>query len=114
MFKFSSNIAIQVKDFNNAISFYKNVLGFNFNVIRPYDGVEEAVMEKDGVTFYMEKVKENPPGTVFFEFETEDMIAAEQKLRHAGCNIYLELTPYSKMVKDPYGILFHLYEKGKA
>ena len=114
MFKFSPNIAVQVKDFNNAISFYKNVLGFDFKEIRPFDGGEEAVMEKDGVTFYLEKVIENPPGTVFFEFETEDIIAAEQKLRDAGCNIYLELTPYSKMVKDPYGILFHLYEKGKA
>lgn len=113
MFKLSPNIAIHVKDYEKAVEFYTQVLSFEFKEKRPFDGGEECVMDKDGVRFYFEKSEERFAGATFFEFETEDIHAAVEKLKEAGCNVYRELSAFSKMVKDPYGMMFHVYQKGK-
>lgn len=113
MFRLSPNIAIQVENFEAAHRFYKEVMGFELKEIRPFESGREAVMKKEDVHFYFEDAALRPAGKVFFEFETEDMAAAEKILVEAGCSIYLTFSDYSKMVKDPYGMFFHLFEKGK-
>jgi catechol 2,3-dioxygenase-like lactoylglutathione lyase family enzyme len=67
MFKLSPHIAIQVKQLEQAHQFYKNVLGFDFKEIRPFESGREAVMQKDGHHFFFfEEVTDKPPGVVFF------------------------------------------------
>lgn len=58
-FKFSPYIAVQVKDYRNAVSFYQRVLGMKFTEEKN----DETYLQKDGINFCFE---DSEAGFVFF------------------------------------------------
>lgn len=67
-FALSPHIAIQVKDYDKAVAFYRNTLGFEF--IKPLPEHNETHFKKDEINFYIE---DNSDGKVFFEFKVENV-----------------------------------------
>ncbi len=100
-------VAFQVSEYEGAVAFYKDVLGFE--LIKYSD--TESKMAKDGFTFYIEK-KEAGVLHTFFELVTPDIGIAKNEMLKAGCIVTHEYGPKSMMVADPYGFRFHLYEQG--
>ncbi|HRE40342.1 MAG TPA: VOC family protein [Ignavibacteria bacterium] len=104
-FKFSPFIAIQVKDHSKATEFYKNILGMEFKEEKGND----VYLNKDGINFVYENG--GKPGTVFFEFSTDDIKEAQRELEENGCKMTQEFSEKSKMFSDPYGMNFHIWEE---
>jgi catechol 2,3-dioxygenase-like lactoylglutathione lyase family enzyme len=105
--EFSPHIAFQVKDYQNAIRFYSEVMGMKLVELK--EG--ESEFSVGPLTFYAEA---SDKGTVFFEFKTDDLETAMQEFVAAGCRLVPETTPEghaSCYVYDPYGLVFHLFEE---
>lgn len=127
-FRFSQNVAVQVKDRARAVSFYRDTLGFE--VVK--EGASESKLRKGPMTFFVESIDTaagasapSPvngsaaatalppmPGTTFWEFETPDFAAAEKVLRGAGCRETQRFAPTSAMFADPFGLRFHVFQTG--
>ncbi len=126
-FRFSPNVAIQVRDRPRAVAFYRDALGFE--VLK--DGVRETKLRKGPMTFFVEGIEsasgsgaattdaatsapsaDASPGTTFWEFEVADFAAAERALRAAGCRETQRFAPTSAMFADPYGLRFHVFQTG--
>jgi predicted dithiol-disulfide oxidoreductase (DUF899 family)/predicted enzyme related to lactoylglutathione lyase len=105
-FQLTNNIAIGVKDYENAISFYKNVLGMK--VEQTFGN--ETKFTLSGTNFFIENSPEN---NVHFEFAVEDIVSTKILLLENGCQITKEYSPQSVMIEDPFGIKFHLFESKK-
>ena len=108
MFTFSPHIALQVHDHEAACDFYERVLGMQR--VESVDGFchdKEVAFRKDAVMFYVE---EGISGSTFFEFRVEDMARAEAVLLDAGCVVTHEYNAKSKMIADPYGLRFHIWQ----
>lgn len=106
-FEFSPHIAVQVKDHEKAVGFYRDVLGMNVK------GLEEGEAELGfgPVTFHVE---ESPEGRVFFELRVADLDEAVRRLEAAGCRISEASTPEgskSCFAADPYGMRFHVFQE---
>ncbi|WP_349410113.1 DUF899 family protein [Pseudalkalibacillus sp. SCS-8] len=99
----TNNVAVQVNDYSEAVDFYKNVIGMK--VEKTYDS--ETKMSMNGTNLFIEKSKGND---VFFEFSTDDFENMKSRLLENGCKITEEHSSTSIMVKDPYGLNFHLFE----
>ena len=106
-YKITPFVAFQVRDYDKAVAFYRDILGFD--LIKYTD--TECRMYKDGYTFYIEKKEEGVLHT-FFELVTPDITAAKEAMLAAGCSITHVYGPNSMMIADPYGFRFHLYEQG--
>ncbi|MBS1516464.1 MAG: VOC family protein [Bacteroidetes bacterium] len=103
-FTFSPHIAIQVKDYGKAVSFYENVLG-----MKPEKRSEkETHFSKDGINFYIEN---SGGGSTFFEFRVESVKQAQEILEAEGCKVTQVYSEKSKMISDPYGMKFHIWEE---
>lgn len=120
MFEFSPNVAIQVKDYDKALNFYENVIGFK--VARRYDGSEDicgGVRQTEykfgPMTFWIE---DNPNmesgGGTFFEFAVEDVEDAVDRLLQNGCELTQKFSDTSFIFKDPFGMKFHVFRKGQG
>lgn len=107
MFKFSPNIAVNVKKYSEAVAFYRDILGFE--VVKQTE--KETHFKKGELNFFIEENETNPR-QVFFEFEVEDFKEAETKLLAEGCVITSPYSERNKMFSDKYGLNFHVYEKG--
>lgn len=123
-FKFSPNVAVQVRDRARAVAFYREVLGF----VLLEQGATESKMRKGPITFFVEGLDEpranactsaaTPPGTTatvgttFWEFEVDDFTAAHRALIDAGCRELQRHAPTSAMFADPYGLRFHVFQTG--
>ncbi|WP_409252599.1 DUF899 family protein [Bacillus sp. SCS-153A] len=105
-FQLTNNIAIGIRNYEQGVSFYRDVLGMKLE--RSY--IDETKFSTSGTNFYMENDEEN---NVYFEFEVEDIKQSEQQLLENGCIIVKEYSEKSMMVKDPYGMMFHLYQSEK-
>ncbi len=108
-FRPSNHIAINVKDYENAISFYRDVLRWE---LLKYTPVESKF--KKGDRFYYIADAANQPYATFFEYEVDDINEARRLLEEKGCSIREEYSPGSIMFTDPYGMHFHVYEKGTS
>ncbi|MCD8510179.1 MAG: VOC family protein [Bacillus sp. (in: Bacteria)] len=104
-FQLTNNIAVQVKNYEDALAFYKNVLGFS--LVEKND--DEAKLSINGVNFYIENAPEGTMNT-FFEFAVDDVEGVKSLLLNEGCIITKEYSSKSFMVKDPYGLNFHIFE----
>ncbi len=122
MFTFSPNIAVNVRNLDSAVSFYKDVLGVD--VVGPRAstcndiGSLTAVLKLgSGLTMFLDgctKEQESGVGQVFFEFKCEDLAAAVQVLEGKGCAIGRETSGEGftgRMITDPFGMRFHVYSK---
>lgn len=107
MFSFSPCIAVHVKEYEKAVAFYRDTLGFK--VVKQSD--KETHFKKGEMNFFIEK-NEETPGKIFFEFEVEDLAIAETKLLADGCKVTTAYSDRNKMFSDAYGLNFHVYENG--
>lgn len=105
-FEFSPYIAIQVKEHDKAVDFYKRVLGMEFIDSKGSD----TYLNKDGINFVFEK--HDKPGAVFFEFRTDDLAEARTMLEAEGCKVTQKYNEHSIMFSDPFGMNFHVWEEG--
>ncbi|MBM4112073.1 MAG: VOC family protein [Phycisphaerae bacterium] len=126
-FRFSPNVAVQVRERSRAVAFYREVLGFE--VLK--EGATETKLRKGPMTFFVEGIDgasassaastagagpapngAKTPGTTFWEFEVADFASAETALRGAGCRETSRYAPTSAMFADPYGLRFHVFQTG--
>ena len=103
MFELTTNIAVQVKDYEKAIQFYEKVIGMDVQ----NKNQNETKMTINGVNFYIENENKNH---VFFEFAVVDIDRAKEVLLNEGCIIKKAYSDRSFMIQDPYGLRFHLYQ----
>jgi predicted dithiol-disulfide oxidoreductase (DUF899 family) len=106
LFQLTTNVAIQVKDYVRAINFYENIMGMKLE--RSFEN--ESKFSMDGLHFYIENSKGN---SVFFEFAVDDFHHATEMLLDQGCEITKEYHEKSVMIKDPFGLQFHVFEVKK-
>jgi catechol 2,3-dioxygenase-like lactoylglutathione lyase family enzyme len=105
--EFSPHVAFQVKDYQNAIRFYTEVMGMK--LVQANE--REAELSCGPIMFYAEASEGK---TTFFEFKTDDLSKAKIEFLAAGCRLEPETTPEgheSCYVYDPYGMVFHLFEE---
>ena len=103
-FQLTNNIAIQVQDYEEALDFYENILGFRF--IETYE--DETKFAVGNVNFFIEDEPEE--FNTFFEFAVDSIQAVKHKLLNEGCKITQVYSDKSLMIEDPYGLKFHLFE----
>jgi catechol 2,3-dioxygenase-like lactoylglutathione lyase family enzyme len=103
-FEFSPYIALQVRDFDKAVEFYKNIFGMD--LIKKYQ--KEAHFKKGKFNFFVEKQK---PGRVILEFKVEDFDEAKELLESQGCTIVMLYNKKSALFLDPYGVTFHIFQE---
>jgi uncharacterized glyoxalase superfamily protein PhnB len=103
-FEFSPYIALQVRNFDAAVEFYKNTLGFD--LIKKYQ--KEAHFKKGKMNIFVEKQK---PGRVILEFKVEDFDEAKDLLEKQGCEIVMLYNKKSALFQDPYGVTFHIFQE---
>jgi catechol 2,3-dioxygenase-like lactoylglutathione lyase family enzyme len=103
-FEFSPHIAFQVKDYDNAISFYRDVIGMEVVSSSP----KETHMKCGPMNFYIEN---SDGGFTFFEFRVDSVARAEELLESKGCRVTHTYSDKSKMFADPYGMRFHIWEE---
>jgi catechol 2,3-dioxygenase-like lactoylglutathione lyase family enzyme len=102
----SPHIAIQVTDFEKALEFYQKVLGME--IVERRD--DETSLQCGPITFHVENSRN---GHTFFEFEVEDAEKAREELEAAGCRTTPTHLERSYLVADPFGLKFHVWEKGE-
>ena len=102
-FEFSPYIAFQVKDYKDAVEFYKNVLGME----TVKDGENETHLKCGPINFFVENSSD---GNTFFEFKVEDIKKARQLLEQNRCKVTQEYSEKSLMFADPYGMKFHIWQ----
>jgi catechol 2,3-dioxygenase-like lactoylglutathione lyase family enzyme len=103
-FEFSPYVAFQVKNYEKAIDFYENVLGWK--LIKK--DVTETHFQSGIMNFFAE---ESDKGYTFFEFKTDNMNEAKELLEKNGCGITHVYNDKSMMFRDPYGMCFHVFEE---
>ncbi|MFS0862571.1 DUF899 family protein [Fredinandcohnia sp. 179-A 10B2 NHS] len=102
-FQLTNNIAVGVRNYEEALLFYKTVLGMK--VEQTFDN--ETKFSISGSNFFFEKNEEN---YVSFEFAVDKIEEAKSILSQHGCKITREYSSTSIMIQDPFGLKFHLYE----
>ncbi len=105
-FQLTNNIAIGVKDYENALAFYTDVIGMKVEQIFE----NETKLTISGTTFFIEN---SPANNVHFEFAVEDIETAKNLLLEKGCHITKEHSSKSVMIEDSFGLKFHLFESKK-
>lgn len=103
-FEATKYIAIQVNHYEEALDFYKNVMNMEIKKTSKH----EAEFKSGELTIFIE---DNPKNEVLLEFRVEDIEMAKQDLMRAGCEITQEYGDKSILIKDPYGMNFHLFQE---
>ncbi|MUK89818.1 DUF899 domain-containing protein [Ornithinibacillus sp. L9] len=102
-FQLTNNIAIQVKNYHDALTFYTKVFGME----KVDDLDSEVKLQFAGNYFYVE---DNDSNNIFFEFAVSDFPQAKKLLLENGCQITKKYNEKSIMISDPYGLKFHVFE----
>lgn len=118
-FKYSLNIALNVRQSREAIDFYQNTLGLGLVSLHQEKscGIE---MSAGPLALWIDECKPSEDehvGKVFFEFETNDLALARQTLSEKGVKIGSETEGHDFkgfMASDPYGMRFHVFERNRA
>ncbi|WP_096156941.1 DUF899 family protein [Bacillus alkalisoli] len=105
-FQLTNNVAVQVDHYDDAINFYKNTIGMTLE----NSGSNESKLSISGTNFFIEKQTDPSSKHVFFEFAVANFDEVKDELLFHGCKITKEYNETSVMIKDPYGLNFHLYE----
>lgn len=115
-FKYSLNIALNIKESANAIKFYQNTMGLGLVSLNEGSGCG-IEMSAGPLALWLddcEKGQEDQVGKVFFEFETNQLDAAKGKLEKEGVKIGSHTSGNNFkgfMASDPYGMRFHVFQK---
>lgn len=108
-FKLSPHVAFDVRNYDQALKFYTEVLGME--LVSRTD--EEAVLKCGGTTFH---VSHRDTANVYFDFDVEDADAARELLESNGCSSVETLDidgRTSYLISDPFGMNFHIWPKKK-
>ena len=112
-FKYSLNIALNVRQSTEAIQFYQDTLGLG--LVSHHEGKGLGTeMSAGPMALWIDDTtgSEKDVGQVFFEFKTNNLEEARNLLQEKGATILGE-TKTDKiigfMVADPYGMRFHVY-----
>lgn len=106
MVEFSPNVALDVTDRKAATEFYTETLG----MFLADESGEESRLSCGETTFFVQEADE--PCT-YLEFSTADLASLVEGLEDSGCDLEQVETPEgetSYLVRDPYGLHFHVYE----
>nr|WP_010199516.1 DUF899 family protein [Bacillus sp. m3-13] len=105
-YQLTNNIAIQVKNYENAIEFYHQILG-----MKPEKSTaSETLFTMNGTNLYLENHNQGNNPSVFFEFAVDNIEDVKKVLIANNCIITKEFSEKSVMVSDPYGLKFHLFQ----
>lgn len=116
-FRLTRFVAVQVRDWDEAIVFYRDVIGLRLAAGHS----NEVRFDGDAITLFVERIDDGEPlaaparfaGKTFMEFEVSDFASASAQLLAAGCRISPSgAGPLSAMVSDPFGLSFHIYARG--
>jgi len=108
MFKFSRCVCLQVPDLDKAVAFYTRIMGFKISSEKE----NTAELKAGPFRFFLDKGEFLGP---IMEFLVPDVEAAKQELLEAGCRIVLwEGKGNRCYMKDPFGVVFNLYEEPEA
>jgi catechol 2,3-dioxygenase-like lactoylglutathione lyase family enzyme len=101
-FESSRDVIIQTNEWNKAIEFYQNILGFAVTHRSP----NLVGFETGSFCLYVEKG--NRPGPVF-DFLVHDMAAIKKRLLAVGCRIIEEDAAIPRCyIQDPFGLVFNI------
>lgn len=103
-FEFSPHVAFQVKGYEKAITFYRDVLGMEVVTTSP----KETHFRTGPMNFYAEN---SDGGFTFFEFRVDSVMEAKKLLEENGCRVTHTYSGKSIMFADPYGMRFHIWEE---
>lgn len=106
MVRFSPHIALDVRNKEAAVEFYRRALGMD--LIEESD--DETVLESGDISFHLQEA-ESP--TVHLEFAVDDLDRTIEECTERGCRISETTIPEgdaSFLVEDPFGTHYHLYE----
>ncbi|RLQ94109.1 DUF899 domain-containing protein [Falsibacillus albus] len=105
-YQLTNNIAIGVKNYQEAAKFYEEVIGME--KVQTLDN--ETLFSFNGTFFYIE---DQPQQQTFFELAVHDFEQAKEELLEKGCQITKEIHEKSCMIADPFGMKFHLFESAQ-
>ena len=105
MISFSPHIAVGVRDYNNALDFYTNTLGFTMQKFH----AQESELRCGELTLHIERNKGEQ--ATWLEFRVDDIATLKPKLETAGCALHTTNLEKSYLVVDPYGMRFHPWEE---
>ncbi len=107
-FRLSNCVCLTTPDLGHARDFYRNVLGLE--VTGEINGGLE--FEAGSLRFF---VNPGGPPTLAMEFVVPDLEKAREELVAAGCEVVKwEGKGGDCYIRDPYGLLFNLWEDAKA
>ncbi len=107
-FRLSNCVCLTTPDLSQARDFYRNVLGLELTG-EIDDGLE---FEAGSLRFF---VNPGGPSTLAMEFVVPDLEKAREELVAAGCEVVKwEGKGRDCYIRDPYGLLFNLWEDTKA
>ncbi|WP_053366392.1 DUF899 family protein [Bacillus sp. FJAT-27245] len=105
-FQLTNNIAIGVKDYDQAVQFYETIIGKE----KKQTSAGETLFSISGTNIFIEEHEHN---NTYFEFAVDDFEPSKKILVENGCVITKEYSDKSVMLADPYGLKFHLFEMKK-
>ncbi len=104
--KLCKYISVNVRDYEKAIDFYSETLGWDLIDYNP----KETKFKKNG--YYLRLTNnEQDAGIAHLEYEVEDITSAKTELKKQGCEIVKTNSSKSLIYADPFGLHFHVYEK---
>jgi catechol 2,3-dioxygenase-like lactoylglutathione lyase family enzyme len=107
-FEYSPYIAVQVKDYDKAVDFYKRVMGMELTERKGND----TYLKSGPINFVIENNPEGAHKAAFFEFKVTRVKEAKELLEKEGCIVSETYHEKSMMFSDPYGMRFHVWEDG--
>jgi len=102
----SVNFAIRTKNIEKAEKFYSNFLGF------PIRSKNENEIDINAHPMSLFVIKDDEPSVPILELFVDDLEIAKEELLAKGCTI-IKLVGKGKYcyIKDPFGVVFNIWEK---
>lgn len=116
-FEWSPHIALDVRNFNKAIDFYKNVIGLENLPDEENDCTPPGGSFKmGGFTLHVSSSDKSDfqESNVWFEFKVDNLKDAIERLKTAECKIGSTSSGSNfkgQYITDPYGMNFHVIQK---
>jgi predicted enzyme related to lactoylglutathione lyase len=107
--KMSPNIAVRTEQFADAVAFYSNVLGF------PNRSDDPAIGDHDAKPLNLFVIEDHEVSGLVLELFVEDLESAREKLLANGCEVIRwRGKGQDCYIRDPFGVIFNLWEVSKT